>query len=79
MDTLTLKVPDIIKKKLNMFAEKKGLSQSEIVRSALLEYFSQDDLDKEGTFFYLAKDLAGSLNGPSDLSTNKNYLDEYGK
>ena len=79
MDTLTLKVPDIIKEKLNTFAKRKGLSRSEIVRSALLEYFSHDDLDKEGTFFDLAKDLAGSLNGPSDLSKNKDYLDGYGK
>jgi len=79
MDTVTLKVPDVIKEKLNMVAKRKGLSRSEVVRSALLEYFSHDDLDKEGTFFDLATDLAGSLDGPSDLSTNKDYLDEYGK
>ncbi len=79
MDTLTLKVPEIIKKKLNSFAKKKGLSRSEIIRSALLEYFSRDELDKKGTFLELSKDLAGSVDGPPDLSVNKNYLDGYGK
>lgn len=79
MDTLTLKVPEIIKKKLNSFAKRKGLSRSEIIRSALLEYFSRDEFDKEGTFLDLSKDLAGSLEGPTDLSTNKKYLDGYGK
>ena len=79
MDTLTLKVPEIIKEKLNSFAKKKGLSRSEIIRNALLEYFSRDELDKEGTFVEFSKDLAGSIDGPSDLSVNKNYIDGYGK
>ena len=79
MDTLTLKVPDIIKEKLKLISEKKGVSRSEIVRSALLEYFSHDDLDKKGSFLDFSKDLAGSVEGPSDLSTNKEYLERYGK
>ncbi len=79
MDTLTLKVPDIIKEKLKLISEKKGISRSEIVRSALLEYFSHDELDKKGSFLDLSKDLAGSVAGPSDLSTNKSHLDGYGK
>lgn len=79
METLTLKVPDIIKEKLKLISEKKGVSRSEIVRSALIEYFSNDDLDKKGSFLDLSKDLAGCLKGPSDLSTNKDYLDEFGK
>ncbi|MCH7612874.1 MAG: ribbon-helix-helix protein, CopG family [Candidatus Marinimicrobia bacterium] len=79
MDTLTLKVPDIIKEKLKLISEKKGVSRSEIVRSALIEYFSNDDLDKKGSFLDLSKDLAGSVEGPSDLSTNKEFLKRYGK
>ena len=79
MDTLTLKVPEILKKKLNSFAKRKGLSRSEIIRSALLEYFSRDEFEKEGTFLDLSKDLAGSLEGPTDLSANEKYLDGYGK
>lgn len=79
MDTLTLKIPDVIKEKLKTYSRLKGLSRSEIVRNALLEYFDKDELEKQGTFYDLAKDLAGSINGSSDLSTNKEYLSGYGQ
>lgn len=79
MTTLTFKVPDVIKKKLNMYASEKGLSRSEILRNALLEYFSRDDSIKEGSFFDFSRDIAGSIKGKSDLSVNKNNLKEYGK
>jgi predicted transcriptional regulator len=79
MDTLTLKIPDVIKEKLKTYSRLKGLSRSEIVRNALLDYFDRDDLEKQGTFYDLAKDLAGSVKGSSDLSTNKEYLSGYGQ
>ena len=79
MDTLTLKIPDFIKEKLKSYSKRKGLSRSEIVRNALLEYFDRDDLEKQGTFYDLAKDLAGSVNGSPDLSTNKINFSGYGQ
>ena len=79
MDILTLKIPDVIKEKLKSYARRKGLSRSEIVRNALLEYFERDELEKQGTFYDLAKDLAGSVKGVSDLSTNKDHLSGYGR
>jgi predicted DNA-binding protein len=79
MDTLTLKIPGSIKEKLKSYSKNKGISKSEIVRNALLDYFDSDDLERQGTFYDLAKDLAGSVKAPSDLSTNKKYLSEYGK
>jgi len=79
MDTLTLKVPDIIKEKLTAYSKSRGVSRSEIVRNALFEYFDRDDIDKQGAFSDLAKDLAGSIKGPKDLSTNKKYLKDYGR
>ncbi len=79
MYTLTLKIPEIIKEKLNSYSKYKGLSKSEIVRNALLEYFDKGNFEKEGTFYDMAKDLAGSVESNSDLSTNKNFLTEYGK
>jgi len=77
VDTLTLKVSSGIKEKLKAYSKRKGLSKSEIVRKALLDYFERDDLDKQGTFYDLAKDLAGSVNGETDLSTNEEYLTGY--
>jgi predicted DNA-binding protein len=79
VDTLTLKIPVVIKEKLKTYSKRIGLSRSEIVRKALLEYFDKDGLDKQGTFYDLAKDLAGSVKGSSDLSTNKDYLSGYGQ
>lgn len=79
MDTLTLKVPRFFKEQLNAFAKKKGLNRSEIIRNALTEYFSQDGSDKQGSFYDLSQDIAGSINGPSDLSLNKCHLDGYGR
>jgi metal-responsive CopG/Arc/MetJ family transcriptional regulator len=79
MNTITLKVPDNIKEKLNTFSKKKGLSKSEIIRNALLEYLDKDDLFKQGSFMDFAADLAGTVNDKSDLSTNKDYLNEYGR
>ena len=79
MNTLTLKVPEGIKEKLDTYSKKKGVSRSEIVRNALLDYFDKDELGREGSFFDLAKDLAGSINDKHDLSSNKKYLSGYGK
>jgi predicted transcriptional regulator len=79
MNTLTLKVPEGIKEKLTTYSKKKGISRSEIVRNALLDYFDKDDLGREGSFLDLAKDLAGSVNGRPDLSSNKEYFRGYGE
>ncbi|MBC8346029.1 MAG: hypothetical protein ISR89_07105 [Candidatus Marinimicrobia bacterium] len=79
MKTLTLKVSDNILKKLKTVAEEKGFTRSEIVRNSLLEYLSHDDFNQVGSFLDLAGDLAGCVEGPSDLSTNKRYLEEYGQ
>ena len=79
MKTLALKLPEILEARLRTFARRNGLSKSEIVRRALMEYFSRDDVSDSGSFLDLARDLAGSIEGPSDLSTNKTHFERYGK
>jgi predicted transcriptional regulator len=79
MNTLTLKIPEVIKEKLKTYARRQGISRSEIVRNALIEYFEKDEFDNQGTFLDLAKDLAGSITGPVDLSSNKDHLSGYGQ
>ena len=78
MSTLTLKVPDVLNAQLNSYAKQKGLSKSEIVRMALSEYFSRDNIPFEGSILDLSEDLAGSIEAPSDISSNKDYLAGYG-
>ncbi len=78
MSTLTLKVPDVLNTQLNNYARQKGLSKSEIVRIALSEYFSRDKITFERSILDLSEDLAGSIEAPSDISINKDYLEGYG-
>ena len=80
MNTLTLKIPDGTKTQIDTYAEHKGTSKSHVVREALAAYFV-DNIDNQankGSFFDLAKDVAGTIQGPVDLSSNKQYLAEYG-
>ena len=78
MNTLTLKVPELLNTRLNTYARKKGMSKSEIVRIALSEYFSKDDTQFEGSFLDLSRDLVGTAEASEDLSTNKDYFEGYG-
>lgn len=79
MKTLSLKLPEILEVQLNTYAKNNGLNKSEIIRRALSAYLTNDEKNTTGSFYDLAKDLAGSIEGPPDLSTNKKYLDGYGK
>ena len=79
MKTFTLKLPEVLEAKLNTFASKKGQSRSEIVRRALIQYISRDDISQSGSFLDLSRDIVGSIEGSLDLSTNKDYFERYGK
>jgi len=79
MNTLTLKISSGIKEKLKSYSKRIGLSRSEVVRNALIYYFEMNEQNNQGTFYDLAKDLAGSVKSASDLSTNKKYLSGYGR
>ena len=79
MKTLTLKLPEILENRLSIMARKNGLSRSEVVRRALLEYFTRNTVNTPGSFLDLSHDLAGSIEGSADLSTNKAHFKGYGK
>lgn len=79
MKTLTLKIPDSLEAQLTILAQKRGTSKSSLVREALLKYFSYTHPENSASFLKLAEDLAGSIEGPSDLSNNPDYLHGYGQ
>ncbi len=79
MKTLTLKLPEGLEARLTTFARQTGQSRSEIVRRAIAQYISGGNKAHPGSFLDLAKDLAGTIDGPPDLSTDKSHLDDYGK
>jgi predicted transcriptional regulator len=78
MKIRTLKLPPDLDRKVDGYAERHQLSRSEVVREALASYLDEP-AGKSGSFAEQAADLAGSLTGPADLSTNPSHLDGYGR
>jgi len=77
MRTISLKLPEALATKLREAARQRGASKSAIVREALAQYLSCSG--PEGSFLALAEDLAGCVQGPTDLSVSKEYLKGYGR
>ena len=81
MNTLTIKISSTLEQELLRMSSQTHLSKSELVRRALVAYISQRTT---GTPFVSALDQAGDLvgcfsGGPPDLSSNKQYLEGFGK
>ena len=55
MNTITLKVPEILNTQLNSHSKKIGLSKSEIIRIALNEYFSKGSNRASGSLVVLSR------------------------
>lgn len=79
MKTLSLKIPDTLEGDLVAFAEERGLSKSEVVREALVRLFRRERPSARGSALAMVEDLVGSVEGPSDLSSNPAYLDDFGR
>jgi hypothetical protein len=79
MKTLSLKLPDSLDAKLTMIARQRRKSKSALVRDALELFFAGGDGRRMGSFLAMAKDLAGCVEGPTDLSFNKNHMRGYGQ
>ncbi len=79
MKTLSLKLPDSLEAQLTEQANVTGRSKSELVREALIESFRKENDGGVGSCFALARDLAGCVEGPPDLSSNPKHLRGYGR
>lgn len=79
MKTIAIKLPDELLAEIRYVAEKRGETRSAVMREALEGYFSRKENHDMCSCLDLARDLAGSLHGPSDLSTNPAHMDRYGK
>lgn len=79
MKTMSLKLSDSLEQSVASEARKRGVSKSQLVRDAL-ELYLQNGGAVEGPSCYdLSRDLAGSVEGPPDLSTNPKYLEDLGR
>ena len=79
MTTISLKVPETLAIRLEDTARRRGVSKSVLIRSALEVYLQTNTAEEPGSALSQAADLAGSLSGPQDLSTNKTYLRNFGQ
>jgi hypothetical protein len=79
MKTLTVKVPEDLALKLAAAAAKRGESKSDLIRTALESIVNTNEAIIPNSCLDLAKDIVGSVEGPSDLSHNKKHLKGYGQ
>jgi predicted transcriptional regulator len=79
MKTLSLKLPESLLERLDAAARERGESRSVLLREAIETVLSGEVRVQHGSCLDLAKDLAGSVMGPEDLSFNKRRMDGYGQ
>jgi len=77
--TITIKIPNPLAAKLTAAVRRRSTTQSAIVREALEDHLSSGRQGNPGSFLELAGDLIGSVEGPSDLATNKKRLRGFGR
>ena len=76
---ISLKVPETMDAKLTAIAKQTGKTKSEVAREALQAFFEDGHKRRPVSAYDLSQDLAGSIRGPGDLSTNKEYMRGYGR
>jgi hypothetical protein len=79
MKTLSLKLDEALYTQVLSVAKRQGATQSDVVRDALLAHLGSRRGPLAGSALDLAKDLAGCVTGPADLSTNKARLRGFGR
>ena len=79
MKTVSLKLPDPLFMTLSRMAAEKGESRSALIREAVETFVMKEATGAKTTCLDLAKDLAGCIDGPEDLSFNKDRLRGYGE
>lgn len=79
MKTISLKLSDSLEQRVASEARKRGVSKSQLVRDALESYLQNGGAVEGPSCLDLSRDLAGSVEGPPDLSTNPKYLEGFGR
>ena len=79
MRTVSLKLPDSLNDQLAAAARKQGKSKSSVVREALTAFLNGETALPGVSCLDLVHNLAGCLNGPRDLSTNRKHMTGFGR
>jgi metal-responsive CopG/Arc/MetJ family transcriptional regulator len=76
MRTISIKIPESLNSTLKEIARRQGISRSEVIRKSLETPTRHHGKQTVGD---QARDLAGCLAGPRDLSTSAKHMKGYGK
>ncbi len=79
MKTISLKISKSLEQRLQQSAAEAGVNKSELLRQALERHLSQSKTANKSSVVALAGNLVGCFCGPTDLSTNADYFDEFGQ
>jgi hypothetical protein len=79
MKTISLKLPAPLANWLAKRANELGRSRSDLVRQALEEQREGKNSSGEKSCAALLAEFGGFFRGPRDLSTNPNYMRDFGK
>jgi len=79
MKTITVKLPPALAQRLGRAVVRRRSTRSALVREAIEAQLAGEHGPTERSCFDLAADLAGSVEGPSDLSSNRARLRGYGR
>ncbi len=79
MRTVSLKLPESLHDRLAAAARKQGTSKSTVVRDALTAFLNGETALPGTSCLELVHNLAGCLNGPRDLSTNRKHMTGFGR
>ncbi len=78
MRTRSLKLPANLDSRLDQSARRRCVSRSAVVREAVEAYLGRNTTPAARSVLARVQDLAGCVDGPADLSVDKDYLDGYG-
>ena len=77
--TVTLKMPELLARKLGIAAKRQHTSRSALVRLAVAKYIEEDLPDTSQPSAYdLVGAFVGKVKGPHDLSTHPRHMEGYG-
>jgi hypothetical protein len=76
MTTMTLKLPETLRRGVEEEARRRGVPKSVLVRECVEAMLRRKQRRKPPTCLDLVGDLVGSQPGPRDASVNRRYLDE---
>ena len=79
MTPISLKMPRRLAAELSEAARRRGVSRSALIRQAIEAFLRAEEADQPMSAFSQAADFAGAFPGPTDLSSNPDYMRGFGQ